>query len=94
MHDMSSACIWLYIMIEQSVCSILSFHVAIHCAEIPLAPANGTRSGSDTTFGSTVTYTCNHGYSLYSTLQGQVNKITLACMADGNWNGSVPQCKS
>ena len=77
-------------MVKQAtLCFRLSFHAAVNCSDAPARPANGQRSGSGTTFGSIVTYTCNHGYSL-STL-GR-NKITLTCMANGNWNGSAPQC--
>ena len=61
--------------------------VAISCGEPPAAPANGTRSFSNTTFGSTVTYTCNQGYSPLP--QGS-NAVT--CLANGQWNGSAPQC--
>ena len=55
------------------------------CSPAPDAPANGQRSGSGTTFESTVTYTCNPGY----TLQGD-NRRT--CMASGEWSGKTPTC--
>ena len=74
---------------QATFCFSLSFHAAVNCGDAPAPPANGQRSGSGTTFGSIVTYTCNHGYSL-STLGP--NKITLTCMANGSWNGSAPQC--
>ena len=57
----------------------------ISCGPAPDAPADGQRSGSGTTFESTVNYTCNQGY----TLQGD-NKLT--CMADREWSGSAPTC--
>ena len=71
------------------ICLEPSFHAAVSCGDAPPAPANGSRIGSGNTFGSTVTYTCNHGYS--PSAQGP-NKITLTCMANGRWSGSTPQC--
>ena len=58
---------------------------AVSCGPPPNFPANGQRSVSGTTFESTVTYTCNRGY----TLQGD-NGHT--CMANGQWSGSAPTC--
>ena len=72
-------------------CLQLSFLAAINCGEAPVAPANGQRSGSGTTFGSIVTYTCNHGYS--PSAQGH-NRIVITCMANGRWTGSAPECYS
>ena len=57
----------------------------ISCAPAPDAPANGHQSGSGTTIGSTVTYTCNPGY----TLQGDNNRT---CMANSHWSGKAPIC--
>ena len=59
--------------------------VAVSCGPAPNAPENSQQSGSGTTFGSTVTYTCNRGY----TLQGD-NSST--CMANGQWSGRTPTC--
>ena len=59
--------------------------VAISCGPAPDAPANGQRSGSGTTVGSTVTYTCNPGYTLQ-----RDNRRT--CMANGHWSGRAPTC--
>ena len=58
----------------------------VNCGPAPDAPANGNRSGSGTTFGSTVTYTCDRGY----TRQGPSR---LTCMASRQWSGSAPTCK-
>ena len=69
------------------ICYKMSFHA--DCGDAPPAPANGTRSGSSTTVGSIVTYTCNHGFS--PSAQGHYG-TTIACMANGSWNGSAPQC--
>ena len=69
------------------ICLKLCFYAAVNCSDVPPAPVNGQRNVSGTTSGSTVTYTCNHGYS-FST-QGP---RTLACMANGRWNGTTPEC--
>ena len=61
------------------------FSVAVSCGPAPKAPTNGQQNISSTTFGSTVTYTCNRGY----TLQG--NSIRT-CMANGRWSGRPPTC--
>ena len=58
---------------------------AVSCGTAPDVPANGQRNGSGTTYGSTVTYTCNPGY----TLKGG-SKLT--CMANGQWSGRTPTC--
>ena len=58
---------------------------AIRCGPAPDAPANGQRNGFARTFESTVTYTCNPGY----TLQGD-NRRT--CMANKLWSGRAPTC--
>ena len=58
---------------------------AVSCGPAPKAPANGQRSVSGTTFGSTVTYTCNRGYPL----QGDSRRT---CMANGQWSGVTTRC--
>ena len=73
------------------VCLQLSFLAVVSCGEAPVAPEKGQRSGSGTTFGSTVIYTCNHGYS--TSAQGP-SRIMITCMANGHWNGSAPECHS
>ena len=60
--------------------------LAIHCSD-PGTPTNGQRSLSSTTYNSVVTYTCDVGY----TLQGANSRT---CQSNGQWSGSVPQCKS
>ena len=49
-------------------------------------PANGQVNTSGTTFGQTVTYSCNTGYSL-------AGNSTRTCQATGNWSGSAPTCQ-
>ena len=58
---------------------------AVSCGPAPKAHANGQRTRSGTTFGSTVTYTCNRGYNV-----PRDNRRT--CMANGQWSGSTPTC--
>ena len=58
---------------------------AINCGD-PGTPTNGQRSLSSTTYNSVVNYTCDEGY----TLQGSNSRT---CQSDGQWSGSVPQCK-
>ena len=66
--------------------SVIVSSPAINCGD-PGTPTNGQRSLSSTTYNSVVTYTCDVGY----TLQGSNSRT---CQSDGQWSGSVPQCKS
>ena len=58
---------------------------AVSCGPAPIAPANGQKRGFGTTFGSTVTYRCDPGY----TLQGS---DTITCMANKQWSERAPTC--
>ena len=58
---------------------------AVSCGPAPDVPANGQRNVPGTTFGFTVTYTCDPGY----TLQGD---STRTCMANGQWSGVTTRC--
>ena len=62
---------------------------AVSCGPAPKAPANGQQSVSGITFGSTVTYTCNLGYTLQGDNEGD-NGHT--CLANGQWSGRTPTC--
>ena len=62
------------------------FSTVVHCGD-PGTPTNGQRSLSSATYNSVVTYTCDVGY----TLQGSNSRT---CQSDGQWSGSVPQCRS
>ena len=73
-------CLYLYKQSCNSVCP-----AAVSCGPAPDAPANGQKINSGTTFGSTVNYTCNQGY----TLQGN---NTRTCMANKLWSGRAPTC--
>ena len=77
------SCNCITAMYKQSCNCVLP--IAISCGPAPDAPANGQRIGSGRTFKSTVTYTCNRGY----TLQGD---NTRTCMANKLWSGRTPTC--
>ena len=57
----------------------------VSCGSAPSAPANGSSNGSGTTFGSSVTYACDAGYTL-------TGSDTTLCQADGNWSDPAPTC--
>ena len=50
--------------------------------------ANVNASGNDYTFGSTVHFTCNHGFRK---IAGNEKRV---CRADGIWSGSEIRCLS
>ena len=60
------------------------FYAVVDCGNL-LAPSNGDVMVSTTEFGSTVTYSCNDGY----TLEGVT---TRTCLASGSWSGTAPTC--
>ena len=58
----------------------------VDCGTPPDANANGNPPVySSTTFGTTVTYSCQSGYM-------RVGDRTITCLANGNWNASAPMC--
>ncbi|MBZ3871168.1 Sushi, von Willebrand factor type A, EGF and pentraxin domain-containing protein 1 [Sciurus carolinensis] len=56
----------------------------VFCGEPP-AIKDAVTTGSNFTFGSTVTYTCKEGYTL-------AGPDTIECLANGKWSGSNQQC--
>ncbi|XP_070546178.1 C4b-binding protein beta chain-like isoform X2 [Ptychodera flava] len=54
------------------------------CTDPGAAPTNGQKTGATYTHGSTVTYTCDTGYTLSATGD-------LTC-SDGSWDNQVPTC--
>ncbi|XP_062499001.1 fibrillin-2-like [Corticium candelabrum] len=56
----------------------------INCSRLS-APAEGSASGSQTSCGSTVTFSCSSGY----TLSGSTSRT---CQTNGAWNGSTALC--
>ena len=75
--------LYLHYSYNQSCNCVLP--AAVNCGPAPDAPANGQQIASGAIFGSTVTYTCNRGY----TLQGDSRHT---CMANGEWSGKTPTC--
>ena len=64
-----------------------SFYSLVVSCEVLIDPANGQVSHTaGTTFGQTVTYSCDTGYNL-------VGDSTRTCQADGIWSGSAPICE-
>ena len=61
-------------------------HAAINCGN-PSTPTNGQPTLSNTTYNSVVTYACDVNYTL-------LGSDSRTCQSDGQWSGSVPQCKS
>ncbi|XP_069622657.1 sushi, von Willebrand factor type A, EGF and pentraxin domain-containing protein 1 [Ranitomeya imitator] len=59
---------------------------AVSCG-VPSVPKHGSVVGSNFTYGVTVIYRCNEGY----TLLGNEDSV---CLADGSWSNGVPSCES
>ena len=60
-----------------------TFDLANHCKEIG-APIYGTKSSSNYNEGSTITFTCNAGYTLM--------KSSSRTCREGGWTGNHPKC--
>ena len=67
--------------------SILLVVTALSCGT-PSSLSNGQRHYSNTTVGSTVTYTCNTGYRMTA------GNSSRTCLFGGHWSGSHPTCSS
>ena len=83
---------FMYQLTTMSSCiCALPLHAVVSCLanikDLPAKPANGQRNGSNTTFGSTVTYSCDPGYKLKG-------PSTVTCLANRRWSvsGNVVQC--
>ena len=78
---------FMYQLTTMSSCiCALPLHAVVSCLsninDLPAKPTNGQRYGSGTTFGSTVTYSCDQGYKLKG-------PSTVTCLANRRWNTSV-----
>ena len=62
--------------------------LGINCGPLDM-PENGFVSLSGTAEGATATYSCKHGFVLEP--EGENIRV---CNRSGNWNGSVPKCRS
>ena len=58
--------------------------IVISCGD-PDVIFNGTRTGQDFTYGSTVNYECNSGFKL-------IGVRSRTCQDSGNWSGEPPTC--
>ena len=65
-------------------CNFCLPFAAVDCGPL-IAPTNGTVILTNTTFGSTVTYSCDTGY----TLNGG---STRTCQSGRTWSGAAPTC--
>ena len=62
------------------------FNIVVDCGD-PGTPINGATTGTDTTFGSVVTHSCDDGF----VLDGADKQI---CLESGNWSAPLPSCNS
>ncbi|KAG8455052.1 hypothetical protein GDO86_001318 [Hymenochirus boettgeri] len=65
---------------------VLPYCQAVSCGR-PTAPSNGDVVGSNFTFGETVSFRCNEGYTLIG------NEETM-CLSNGSWSHKQPSCES
>jgi len=70
---------------SHTVSCFLINYIAVDCGT-PSSSSNGQRHYTSTTFGSTVTYTCNTGYLMTA---GSSSRM---CQSNGVWSGSHPNC--
>ena len=57
----------------------------VNCGD-PGAPPNGVRSEGTFALDSTVTFTCNSGYTL-------IGAQSLTCRSNAQWSGARPTCR-
>ena len=62
------------------------YQLSVDCGT-PRSLSNGQRRYSNTTVGSTVTYTCNTGYLRTA------GSSSRTCQSSGQWSGSHPTCE-
>ena len=49
-------------------------------------PTHGAKTGNVTTYGASITFSCNVGYKLWGS-------PVRVCQKGGTWNGSQPACQ-
>ena len=69
--------VWYFVTCTVYIC-FLSVLLAVSCGT-PRSIPNGQRSYSRTTYGSTVTYTCDTGYAMTA------GSSTITCQSNGQW---------
>ena len=85
-HFCLSFCLWYtYLHCSYNERCTCTLPAAVSCGPAPDVPANGQRNGSDRIFKSTVTYSCNHGYTLNGSSR-------LTCTHLQLWSGKAPTC--
>ncbi|CAH2293998.1 sushi, von Willebrand factor type A, EGF and pentraxin domain-containing 1 [Pelobates cultripes] len=65
---------------------VIPYCQAVSCGTSP-APENGDIVGSNFTYGKTVTFRCNEGYTL-------IGNEESMCLANGSWSHTPPSCES
>ena len=53
---------------------------------VPKYPLHGTQNGTKFTFGNTVNFKCNPGYTL-------IGSEKIICSDSGEWIGNIPKCE-
>lgn len=71
-------------MIRTVLINVLGFVSVIQCG-LPPQVYHGKVEGTDHCWGSSVSYSCFHGYQLST-------PAVLTCEGNGTWTGDVPQC--
>ena len=64
----------------------MNLYIVINCGD-PGIPDNGATTGTNTTFGSVVTHSCDDGFVL-------VGADERICLESGNWSTPLPSCQS
>ena len=64
----------------------MNLFIVINCGD-PGIPDNGATTGTNTTFDSVITYSCDDGFVL-------VGADEQICLESGNWSAPLPSCES
>ena len=66
-------------------CCLVNGILVDDCGDLGV-PTHGTKTGRVTTYGASLTFSCNPGYKLWGTR-------VRVCQAGGSWSGSQPACQ-